>query len=282
MKSSNAANNMKRLFGTSILLLVALSITEAVRAGAGSHEAGASSPTQTTPVGVHQLRKAEQLVSPPADFAFGADLSFLESLEARGKVFKDGNTAMPGLEMFRNHGYNWIRLRLFVEPVAQHLPNDLSYTLAEAKAAKKLGYRFLLDLHYANSWADPGKQPTPKAWRSLSHAERVQKVFEYTRDTIAAFREAGVLPDMVQIGNEVTHGMLWPDGRLPAPYPKVQTGVFHLTWEKAGWEAADYAVSIRDRGRAPSGMNRVPPHIYMCNQSDSSFSRLRRCRARRT
>lgn len=150
-----------------------------------------------------------------SEFAFGADLSFLKQAEDRGMVFKDGTNALPGLQIFKNHGYNWIRLRIFVEPVGNHLPNDLAYTLAEAKGAKKLGYKFLLDFHYANSWADPGKQPTPEAWKNLSHRQRVKKVFGYTRDTIAAFRDAGVLPDMVQVGNEVTHGMLWPDGRLP-------------------------------------------------------------------
>jgi arabinogalactan endo-1,4-beta-galactosidase len=149
------------------------------------------------------------------DFAFGADLSFLKQAEDRGKVFKDGTNAMPGLKLFRAHGYNWIRLRLFVEPVQQRLPNDFAYTLTMAKDARKLGYRFLLDFHYAQSWADPGKQPTPEAWRSLSHRERVQKVFEYTRDTMVAFRDADVLPDMVQIGNEIRTGMLWPDGKLP-------------------------------------------------------------------
>jgi arabinogalactan endo-1,4-beta-galactosidase len=150
-----------------------------------------------------------------ADFAFGADLSFLKQAEDRGIIFKDGTNAAPGLQIFKNHGYNWIRLRIFVEPVGGNLPNGLNYTLAMARDAKKLGYKFLLDFHYANSWADPGKQPTPDAWQDLSHKARVQKVFEYTRDTIAASRDADVLPDMVQVGNEVTHGMLWPDGKLP-------------------------------------------------------------------
>lgn len=150
-----------------------------------------------------------------SDFAFGADLSFLKQAEEAGKVFKDGSTAMPGLQIFRNHGYNWIRLRIFVEPVGEHLPNDLHYTLAEAQAAKKLGYKFLLDFHYASTWADPAKQPTPKQWESMTHAQRVAAVFAYTRDTIAAFRDGGVLPDMVQIGNEVSAGTLWPDGKLP-------------------------------------------------------------------
>ncbi len=151
----------------------------------------------------------------PSEFAFGADLSFLKTAEDRGRKFKDAEGEKPGLQLFKDHGYNWIRLRIFVEPVKENLPNGLAYTVEMAKQAKRLGYRFLLDFHYAQSWADPGKQPTPDAWLKLSHTDRVKQVFDYTRDTIAAFREAGVLPDMVQIGNEVRVGMLWPDGKLP-------------------------------------------------------------------
>lgn len=148
-----------------------------------------------------------------AEYAVGADLSFLKQAEDRGKVFKDNGIAKPGLEIFKDHGYNWIRLRLFHTPT--ELPNNLEYTIALAKAAKKLGYLFLLDYHYSDTWADPGKQFLPKAWEGMSHAQLVKAVFEYTSQTISAFREAGVPPDMVQIGNEVVNGMLWPDGRLP-------------------------------------------------------------------
>ncbi len=81
----------------------------------------------------------------------------------------------------------------------------------------------LLDFHYSDTWADPGHQVTPAAWAHLSHAELVKAVYAYSRDTIAALREAGVMPDMVQIGNEVTAGMLWPDGRLPDHWPSSPT-----------------------------------------------------------
>ncbi len=148
------------------------------------------------------------------DYAIGADLSFLKQAEERGTVFKENGQPKPGLQIFRDHGYNWIRLRLFHTPT--QLPNNFEYTLALAKEAKKLGLKFLLNYHYSDTWADPGKQFVPKAWEGKPHAELVQAVFEYTRDTIAAFRDAGVLPDMVQVGNEITNGMLWPDGRLPA------------------------------------------------------------------
>jgi len=148
-----------------------------------------------------------------ADYAIGADLSFLKQAEDRGVVFKENGEGKPGLQIFKEHGYNWIRLRLFHTPT--RLPNNLEYTIALAKEAKKLGFKFLLNYHYSDTWADPGKQYIPKAWEDKSHAELVQAVFEYTRDTIIAFRDANALPDMVQIGNEVSNGMLWPDGKLP-------------------------------------------------------------------
>jgi arabinogalactan endo-1,4-beta-galactosidase len=147
------------------------------------------------------------------DYAIGADVSFLAQAEHAGVVFKENGVPEPALQILRDHGYNWIRLRLFHTP--QELPNNLAYTIALAQDAKNLGFKFLLDYHYADDWADPGKQPIPKAWQGKSHAELVQAVFEYTRDSIAAFRDAKVLPDMVQIGNEITNGMLWPDGKLP-------------------------------------------------------------------
>ncbi len=147
------------------------------------------------------------------DYAVGADLSFLKQAEDRGTVFKDNGEAKPGLQIFKEHGYNWIRLRLFHTPT--RLPNNLEYTIALAQDAKKLGFKFLLNYHYSDTWADPGKQYIPKAWEGKSHEELVHAVFEYTRDTITAFREAGVMPDMIQPGNEIINGMLWPDGKLP-------------------------------------------------------------------
>jgi arabinogalactan endo-1,4-beta-galactosidase len=147
------------------------------------------------------------------EYAIGADVSFAREAEQSGIVFKDKGVPAPVLETLRTHGYHWVRLRIFHNPT--DLPNNFYYTIASAKAAKELGFHFLLDFHYSDTWADPAKQFTPGAWVGLTHDQLVKEVFAYTRDTIAAFRLAGLLPDMVQVGNEVTHGMLWPDGQLP-------------------------------------------------------------------
>lgn len=145
--------------------------------------------------------------------AIGADVSFLPQAEQQGAVFRDHGIAAPGLVILRRHGYGWVRLRIFNNP--KTLPNDLAYTIAEAKQAKALGFGFLLDLHYSDDWADPSHQVTPLAWQKLKHKQLVEAVFTFTRDTISAFRDAGAMPDMVQVGNEITSGMLWPDGKLP-------------------------------------------------------------------
>lgn len=151
-------------------------------------------------------------------YAIGADLSFLFEAESNGIEFKDDGVAKPGLQIFKDHGYNWVRLRLFHSPT--QLPNNLAYTIAAAKQAKALGFKFLLNLHYSDTWADPAKQFVPQAWYKLNHGELTEAVHDYTRDTIIAFRDAGAMPDMVQIGNEVIGGMMWPDGKLPKRWPE--------------------------------------------------------------
>jgi arabinogalactan endo-1,4-beta-galactosidase len=151
------------------------------------------------------------------NYAIGADVSFLAKCEQDGVVFKENGQPKDVLAILREHHYNWVRLRIFHDPAAapDKLPNDLNYSLALARRAKAIGFRILLDLHYSDSWADPGKQPMPAAWANLNHKQLVKQVFAYTRDTIAAFAQQGLMPDMVQVGNEITNGMLWPDGKLP-------------------------------------------------------------------
>lgn len=150
---------------------------------------------------------------PESDFAVGADFSFLFQAEQRGTQFKDNGIVKPGLQIFKDHGYNWIRLRLFVNPT--DLPNNLAYTIEAAKQAKKLGYKFLLCYHLSDTWADPAHQIMPKAWEGLDHKGLVAKVYEYTKETITEFKNQGVMPDMVQVGNEIRVGMMWPNGKLP-------------------------------------------------------------------
>lgn len=163
------------------------------------------------------------------DYAFGVDVSFVRQRERNGTAYSDDGQVKPALQIFRDHGYNWGRIHLCNEPV-QRLPQDLPYVIAAARDVKRHDMKFLLDLMFSNSWANPTMQPTPADWADLTHVQRVEAVYEFCRDAIAQLRDADALPDVVQIGNEIGNGLLWPDGRL---YPE--------TDKPSNWsQVADY------------------------------------------
>ncbi len=148
-------------------------------------------------------------------FFAGADISALPVLEGAGAVYYDGTQSGDAIEILKDHGVNYYRLRLFVSPTGSPDPfvvQDLAYTVALAQRVKAAGGKLLLDFHYSDTWADPGTQSKPAAWDGLSGVALQQRVHDYTRDSIAAFAAADVTPDIVQIGNEVSNGLLWNDG----------------------------------------------------------------------
>jgi beta-galactosidase len=161
-----------------------------------------------------------QSTAKPKDKILGADISFLPQLEARGIKFSDKGVQKDVLEILKDHGFNYIRLRLFVDPQndSGYSPKkgfcNLHHTLAMAKRIKKAGMKFLLDFHYSDTWADPGKQFKPEAWKELDFNDLAKKVFDYTTDVLMALKVQGTLPDMVQTGNEINHGMIWPEGNV--------------------------------------------------------------------
>lgn len=149
------------------------------------------------------------------DYAFGLDVSFVKQREDNGEKYLDtDSTIKPCLEIFREHGYNWGRVMICNEPTASRLPQNLQYVISAGQDLKKNGYHFLLDYMFSNGWANPMVQPTPSAWKDLSHSDRVKAVYQYIRETMTALKDAGTMPDMVQIGNEIGNGFLWPDGRI--------------------------------------------------------------------
>ena len=149
------------------------------------------------------------------DYAFGLDVSFVKQREDNGEKYMDTySTEKPCLQIFRDHGYNWGRIMICNEPTSSRLPQNLQYVISAGQDLKKYGYYFLLDYMFSNGWANPMVQPTPSAWKDLSHESRVEAVYEYIKVTMTALKKAGAMPDMVQIGNEIGNGFLWPDGRI--------------------------------------------------------------------
>ncbi len=155
-------------------------------------------------------------------FQLGADVSALASRPAMAGAFNEKGAPASEIEILSRHGWNSFRLRVFVDPVRQAPPNSIANTIPVAKQIKAAGGLFLLDIHYSDTWADPQHQETPEAWRSLDAGQLEQKVEDYTADVIRQFRAAGAMPDMVQVGNEITGGMLWPLGHVRVPPSSVK------------------------------------------------------------
>ena len=152
----------------------------------------------------------------------GGDISLLPSYEAKGTVYKDydGKTVKL-LPWLKQQGWNCIRVRLFVDP--QNAPDDhkgegvcqdLDYVIKLSKQIKKAGLKLMLDFHYSDTWADPGKQFTPKRWKDCTLEAMTDSVYAYTHASLMALKKAGITPELIQVGNEITNGMLWPTGKL--------------------------------------------------------------------
>ena len=156
------------------------------------------------------------------DFIRGMDLSSLLEVEQRGGAFSDGDGPGDAMGILRRHGMNLVRLRLWNDPYSETGEpygagtNDLARTMVLARRAKALGCQWMLDFHYSDFWADPGKQTTPKAWRGLDADGLEKAVYDYTRAVLETLSRENLAPDMIAVGNEVTNGLLWPVGRLPA------------------------------------------------------------------
>ena len=153
----------------------------------------------------------------------GADVSMLAQMEASGAVFYENGKQKDCLTILKDQGVNWIRLRIWNDPTdANGQPlgggnNDLAKTAAIAKRAKAIGLKFFLDFHYSDWWADPGKQNKPKAWADL-HGDALSKVvYDYTANVLRTLAKAGAMPDMIELGNEINSGILWPDGNTGGP-----------------------------------------------------------------
>lgn len=151
----------------------------------------------------------------------GGDISLLPTYEKAGTKFVDANgKARPLLEIAKDNKWNAARVRLFVNPADAPSENkdegvcqDLNYITPLCKQIKKAGMNLMLDFHYSDTWADPGKQFTPKAWMKCSPVQLCDSVYEHTAHALRHLKKNGCAPDLIQVGNEITFGMLWPTAK---------------------------------------------------------------------
>jgi len=176
-----------------------------------------------------------------------ADLSSLDEVEAGLAVFRDANGPGDALAILKAQGLETIRLRLF------HAPDELRDSLDDVKSlarrAHDLGYRILLNLHYSDTWADPAHQTKPAAWEGLPIEALRDSVYAHTAGALAALDAQGTPPDIVQIGNEISTGMLWDTGRVG--------GAFDIP---AQWEAFSSLLAAGIAAVRETGSSRIMIH----------------------
>jgi beta-galactosidase len=164
--------------------------------------------------------KGEAAKSRTATKMLGADISFLPELEDKGMKFSDDGKEKDAIQILKDHGFNYVRLRIFNDPAhdSGYSPKkgfcDLKHTKQMAKRVKDAGMKLLLDFHYSDYWADPGHEYKPAAWKGMGFEKMKDALYNYTKNVMEELKAQGTLPDMVQVGNEINHGMVWPEGNI--------------------------------------------------------------------
>ncbi len=162
------------------------------------------------------------------DYIIGMDISSIIEVEkAGGRFYNDQGLEQDVFEILKTKGVNYVRIRLWNEPYTTTGlgygggNNDIETNIKIAKRAARVGMRILLDFHYSDFWADPGKQQIPRAWKDLSEDDLEDAIYQFTFDTIKRFETEGVRPHMVQIGNEINNGFLFPVAPVARGYARI-------------------------------------------------------------
>ena len=178
------------------------------------------------------------------DFMKGVDISMVDQIEKSGGKFYNARGEEEDIfQILKDNGVNYVRIRLWNNPTYESDQydkdgklvakkgekmgggdNTIETDLRIAKRIKAAGLKFMLDFHYSDFWADPGKQYMPQDWKNLSPAQLENEVEKFTRETINRFVKEGAAPDSVQIGNELNAGFMWPIGQLWSDDPSVKIG----------------------------------------------------------
>lgn len=186
----------------------------------------------------------------PAPYYFGVDLSYVNEMEDCGAVYRvDGEPRDP-YEIFHDAGANLVRLRLW------HTPDWTEYSTLDdvtraIERAKALDMTVLLDFHYSDTWADPGKQIIPAAWEGLDDEALGDAVYEYTYESLMHLDGLGLMPDIVQVGNEINSEILRAEGTSGTP----------INWERNAALINQGIRAVRDAGEAGASAPQVMLHI---------------------
>ncbi len=198
----NGLNKLTKLFSAVVISLLILSTFNFASAGASSDP--------------------ETQIHKHMEFAKGFDASYVTRVEDKGGVYKtaDGKTK-DVFKILAANGVNYVRFRVWNNPADGYCSK--ADVLALAKRARAAGLKIMLDFHYSDGWADPSKQYKPAAWEGLDSVQLNRAVYDYTYDVVKSMIQQHTPPDIVEVGNEITHGMLWPAGHVFMNDPALDT-----------------------------------------------------------
>lgn len=178
-------------------------------------------PQQIFPQYAKRRKRKKGMVIAMLKFVKGMDLSTLLELKRCGAKYFENGAETDVLTIMKRYDVDTIRIRLWNDPWSEEGAsygageNDPDTSLAIAKEVTEAGFGVLLNFHYSDFWADPGKQLKPKAWEHYGTEELEQAVYDFTVDMMQKFLDHGVNLTMVQVGNELSNGLLWPEGKVP-------------------------------------------------------------------
>ncbi|MBQ8903143.1 MAG: glycosyl hydrolase 53 family protein [Oscillospiraceae bacterium] len=168
------------------------------------------------------------------DLIFGADISTLEDTENQGGKFYHDKKEVALDQFLKDNGISSIRLRIWNNPYSADGTEygggtcDIEKILRTAKRIKTLGMSFMLDFHYSDFWCDPARQGIPKAWKNKTVDEMCEAIYSFTKETVTRFINEGAAPEYIQVGNEITNGMLWDMGKLDRSNPEALSKSFDI------------------------------------------------------
>ena len=215
-------------------------------------------------------------------FVKGMDLSTLLELERCGAKYYDDGVEMDILDIMKKYDVDTIRIRLWNNPWSESGEsygageNDLATSLVIAKRVTEAGLGVLLNFHYSDFWADPGKQFKPKAWAAYGVEELEQAVYDFTLDTMHTFLNEGVNITMVQVGNELSNGLLWPEGRVPnydniAKF--VNAGIRAVRTADIEYQRRVRAGEAKALGAGGRKLDKIPVMIHLDNGGNNALYR---------
>jgi arabinogalactan endo-1,4-beta-galactosidase len=200
-------------------------------------------------------------------FVMGADLSYVNQIQDHGGVYKDGGQVRDPFRIFKDHGTNLVRLRLWNNPTwtrtvygdaGTQMYSDLADVEKSIRRAKDQGLTVLLDFHYSDTWADPGTQRCPAAWQAVAdRTQLTQLLYQYTYDTLRTLDGKGLMPEMVQLGNEINCGLFFTDAAPGFPSANCCSG----QWPELGQYLNAGIRAVRDASANASVKPQVALHV---------------------